>query len=580
MTDKNKNLLKSILLLFGSFLFGRFFATFLHEHGHAVAAWTTGVKVYRIVFHPLNWSFISLGSRGEYGNFITWSGSLFAVFVGLLMVIIVWRWRRPSLMPILMTAVVACTKDGAYLIISSLFNTRGDGAALVERGTPLIIVIAVGFVIFTIGISLAFTCLNLLGIGTGNKIKSRILIFGAGIFPYLIAMLIYHLRYMEELNIWLIRIFGSIALVSSFAVLSGFVQRSVQWLRNAETKTVTWLAVIKVNIVGFILILFMFFVLPNFPPIETRHDQIITYYDNESNFAGTFIKEQKLSKKNLYRNYKNEYTVFWSISGIENKVKIPFYPYFAVASSNKSEVIVFTDEGVLITPLDDKPYYWLYKHKEIYSMPGDKVNKNRTKALLYGFEVSDSDEYRDVLIGLDLSSGYAKKIQVDGGCFQKQFIGNNTALVVMGQSPSEMTHQSSSEEGTLIKVEFSESGDISYTPLSGENTKDILRGALKGKPVFYLDEEKYGLRYGNQKIIFTKPIRYIQASESHIWVVDYEGQIFKVKPDGSKTCLDTCDVESIIGCGTFDDNLWIAFSDGIVKTFGAGDSINTSITLP
>lgn len=579
MVGRKMQLLKSILLLFGSFIFARYLSTFIHEHGHAIAAWVMGVKVYSIIFHPFSWSYVRhIGSKAEYSNFITWAGPLFAVFVGLLLTMITWRWRRPSLMPILMTGVVACTKDGAYLIISCLANTRGDGATLVKHGTPLVVVVAVGFVIFAIGIALAFTCLGLLGISPVNKVKFRILFFVAGIFPYLIAMLIYHLLYIEELNLWLIRILGSVVLVFFFAMLSGFAQRNIQRFRGTETKMVTWPAVISANVLALVIVVFLFFILPNFPPIEKKYEHAITYYDNELNFAGT-IRKVPTPSINPYRNCKSEYAVFWGVSGFEDKVEISVIPYFAIVSSNESEVIVFAIEGVLIVPLDDRPYYWLYKHEDVFSMHGDAVNKNRSRALLYGFERSDSGEFRDVLIGLDLSSGYAKKIQVDGRCLHKHFIDNYTALVVMEQSPSEMTRQSPSEEGTLIKVEFSESGDISFTPLPEENTKDILKGVLKGKPVFHLDEERYGLRYDNQKIIFTKPIRYVQVSESHIWVVDYEGQVFKVKQDGSRTCLYTCDVENIIGCGTFDDNLWIAFCDGTVKAFG-DTPITTKIELP
>ena len=87
--------------------------------------------------------------------------------------------------------------------------------------------------------------------------------------------------------------------------------------------------------------------------------------------------------------------------------------------------------------------------------------------------------------------------------------------------------------------------------------------------LFFLDEEECGLSYDGQNIVFTKRVSYVRTSESYIWVINRDGQIFKVEQDGSKTCLDTCDVQSIVGCGTFDDNLWIAFSDGTVTILGS-----------
>ncbi len=49
--------------------------------------------------------------------------------------------------------------------------------------------------------------------------------------------------------------------------------------------------------------------------------------------------------------------------------------------------------------------------------------------------------------------------------------------------------------------------------------------------------------------------------------------------EGGKVCVGTYDYKSMIGRGTFDDSLWIAFLDGTVRIFG--DSIAVKkIELP
>ena len=77
------------------------------------------------------------------------------------------------------------------------------------------------------------------------------------------------------------------------------------------------------------------------------------------------------------------------------------------------------------------------------------------------------------------------------------------------------------------------------------------------------------MRYDSQNIVFEKFIRRVLTSESYIWIIDRDGQIFKVKQNGDILFLENCDLDSIIGCGTFDDNLWIAFSDGTVTILGS-----------
>lgn len=570
MTDNNKNLLKSIFLLSGSFLFGRFFATFLHEHGHAIAAWATGARVSRIVFHPFNWSYINYyGSKAEYENFIIWAGTLFAAFVALLLIIIVWRWRKPGLLPILMTGAIACSKDGAYLIVSGIANTRGDGASLVKHGTPLVVVVAVGFILFAIGILLVFTCLGLLGIGPEKKIKFRILVFSGGFLPYLTAMLLYHLRNKEELNTWLIRILGSMVLVFFFALLSGFVQRRLRWFRHIKAKMVTWSAVINANILALAFILFLFFVLPICAEMVTHTEYEILSYDKQSNFVG--IARITPSKFNeIYRkkpcdyNCPYTYEILWRWKGKSGKSPVAHWPFHATFCADTDEILVFTEAGLLLVSTKEDSSRWLFK-KEGVSMFGVSAVSNDTRRVLVNakefIDIGGTISPKISLMALDVSSGISKKIELDTYARTMEFIDNNTALASI-----DIEDKPGYE---LMKVTFAEDGNHEFTPLPEEGTRHRLVGVFKGKPIFFLDEEKCGLRYDGQSIVFATDIHYVQASESYIWVIDHDGQIFKVKPDCSKTYLGTCGVKSIVGCGTFDDDLWIAFSDGTVTILGS-----------
>ena len=574
MTDKNENLLKSIFLLFGSFVFARFFATFLHEHGHAIAAWATGGKVCRIVFHPFSWSYVNhYSSKPGYENIVTWAGPLFAVFVGLLLLIIVWRWHRPNIMPVLMIGVVACCKDGSYLIISCLANTRGDGATLVKHGTPLVVVVAVGFILFAIGIVLAFTCLGLLGISPRDKTKIRILIIGAGFLPYLIAMLFYYVRYREELNIWLIRILGSVLLVFFFALLSGVVQRRVRWLQHIKTKMVAWSAVIYANVLALVFTFFLFFVLPTCAEMVTHTKYKIVSYDKRSNFVG--IAREKPSKFNsIYRKgpYEPKYEIIWRWKGKPGKLQVAHWLFNATFCADTDEIMVFTEGGLLLVSTEGDSSRWLFKEDGISLMPISAVSNDTRRVLVSTKELVDIGGTISPIIrlmALDASSGINRKYELDTYVRTMEFIDNNTALALICIEDKPGSYE-------LMKVTFAEDGNHEFILLSEEGTRHHLVGVLKGKPVFFLDEKKVGLRYDSQNVVFAKPIRHVRASESHIWVIDCDGQIFKVKWNRNRLFMGNCDIESIVGCGTFDDNLWIAFSDGTVTTLGSTSKLGSN----
>jgi len=95
-------------------------------------------------------------------------------------------------------------------------------------------------------------------------------------------------------------------------------------------------------------------------------------------------------------------------------------------------------------------------------------------------------------------------------------------------------------------------------------------------PVFSTKEntDQHAIEYGDMKVSFTNPVLFVHASESYIWAIDKNGQVFKINSDGSKLSVGTYAPNEMIGRGIFDDSLWIAFLDGTVRVFG--NSIETA----
>jgi hypothetical protein len=138
----------------------------------------------------------------------------------------------------------------------------------------------------------------------------------------------------------------------------------------------------------------------------------------------------------------------------------------------------------------------------------------------------------------------------------------------------------------LIKVKFTESGVHKFSVDQGAANKGEVKAVYKGKyvyhwPVFWTKEnvDQHTIKYGNIKVSFTDPVRFVLASKSYIWAIDKNGGIFRINSDGNKLSLGTYNRKEMIGHGTFEDGLWIAFSDGTINIFG--DSTETSkIALP
>ena len=81
-----KEAVKRALLLLGSYAIAYNTSTFLHELGHAVAAWLSGGQVFGITLHPFSWSYSYAVSLNPV--FLTAGGVLFSSLAGVLILYI------------------------------------------------------------------------------------------------------------------------------------------------------------------------------------------------------------------------------------------------------------------------------------------------------------------------------------------------------------------------------------------------------------------------------------------------------------------------------------------------------------
>ena len=570
MASTEKRLLKSTLLLLWSFVFGYNASTVLHELGHAIAYWITGGTVRRIIIHPFSWSYCIPGSVSEYPSFTTWGGVVFGTIMGLMLVALVWRWRGPYVILVIITGVVSCIHNGGYLIYDCLTASDGDATILISYGTSKLLIIVVGLFMMGIGLILAGMCLRLIGIRSSDGVKSRILVLGGGLLPYLVVTLLYQWLYsVEELGMWVIKGVSITVLVLLFGVLSAIAQRRVRWFRYAEPKAVTWPNVVVANSGAFVILSILFILLIK-PGITTRYT--LSYYDSRSNFAGVELTMINNPTASPSRRYESESIIFWSWDGREGKREIPnLSAYFATVCPQTLEVIVEAMHGVLVVPImDERPYGWAFKQDGLLLHSQWAVSRDGCKVLVYGL---DPNLRKYVLIALDTLNDHTTKFEISESPWEIIFVVNNTAVASVGED--------------LIRVEFAESGDHKFSVDPGAAKQGAVKAVYKGEfvfhsPVFWTKEnaDQHTIEYGDMKVSFTDPVRFVYASESYIWAIDKNGQVFKINSDGSKLSVGTYAPNEMIGRGIFDDSLWLAFLDGTVTVHRDSTKETAKIELP
>jgi len=136
---------RAILLLIGSFTFAFLLGEAVHELGHYLAHRAYGNADIWIHLDPFGGSRIvsaaalpreSLGPTSA-------AGPLFNLALAVSCFLILWRWRAPALIPLLLWGPVALVQEGVGFTLG-LLTPDGDGQWIIAWGVPGILVLALG----------------------------------------------------------------------------------------------------------------------------------------------------------------------------------------------------------------------------------------------------------------------------------------------------------------------------------------------------------------------------------------------------------------------------------------------------
>ena len=186
--------MKSILLVFGATGFSFNIGNVIHEFGHAVADWISGIPLSNIhvIIHPFFSPHMNI-EEGIPDGMMGWpdaAGPLANVALGLIVFAILWKKRTPFTFPLLLWAPLACVQEGIGQIMT-LSDHGSDAARMIAAGFPEPLLIVISILLIMIGIFLFGLAFPVAGISMDTPFFKRLGIIAGGMIPYgLLTLLI------------------------------------------------------------------------------------------------------------------------------------------------------------------------------------------------------------------------------------------------------------------------------------------------------------------------------------------------------------------------------------------------------
>ena len=148
-----KQISKSVLMLAGAFVFAFLLAEMVHEFGHYfahLAYRTPGIGIHLDPFGGTHITGVNLITN-EAMLVTTLSGPLSSLFLGIGTTLLLWRYRVPILLPLLLWGPVAMVQEGVNLSLG-LLSPGSDAAWISALLLPEGLVLGIGILLLIGGI--------------------------------------------------------------------------------------------------------------------------------------------------------------------------------------------------------------------------------------------------------------------------------------------------------------------------------------------------------------------------------------------------------------------------------------------
>jgi hypothetical protein len=156
---------RTTLLLIGSFTFAFLLGEMVHDSGHYICHLVYGNHQVQVHFDPFGGTHISGADNLSVRvlGVTSAAGPLANLIFGLLSFILLWRVRRPVLLPFLLWGPVAMIQEGVTFSLGTL-TPGGDAALISAAGLPKSAILPFGITLLVGGMVFVTTLLPLAGL--------------------------------------------------------------------------------------------------------------------------------------------------------------------------------------------------------------------------------------------------------------------------------------------------------------------------------------------------------------------------------------------------------------------------------
>ncbi len=184
--------IRATLLLFGSVALVMNLSVAVHELGHLIADRLNGLDA-RIVLEPFRGSFTDVLEPfpDELMGWPDAAGPIANLMVGLVLLAVIWRVRRPVLLPLLLWAPMALVQESTTAIVQLATDEPGtDWVRIVATGIPGGLVVAGGLIGLLAGLTLLVAILPVSGLSVDGTYQRKAAMLATGMGGYLLLSLV------------------------------------------------------------------------------------------------------------------------------------------------------------------------------------------------------------------------------------------------------------------------------------------------------------------------------------------------------------------------------------------------------
>ena len=189
-TNRNpKSTFRSLLLLFGAFVFSFCLGEAVHELGHYLAHRAHGVGV-GIRLDPFGGSRIVGGATAprETWGITSAAGPLLNLVAAGVLSMSLWRRRKPWLLPFVLWGPVAMVQEGVTFSLG-LLTPGGDAAWIVDWGIPACLLVGFGVLLLVGGVVAIGWLLPLLNLAPTDSFGRKFGVVAGGMVAFVVVRL-------------------------------------------------------------------------------------------------------------------------------------------------------------------------------------------------------------------------------------------------------------------------------------------------------------------------------------------------------------------------------------------------------